>query len=192
MDLHETDGRLRDAMRAAAAGDAEAFRAVVEALEPRLARFYAQLGVPAADRDDLFQEACLKLYRGAASYDPRRPFLPWAFTVARRVMLNWHRARRPTVALEEAQEVAAVQRDPGAEAESDLWAFARQRLAPASYELLWLCYGESLEPSEIARVTGRTAVHVRVLLHRARGVLGRALEEAGEAVPVRKREVSHA
>lgn len=179
-------------MRATAVGDAGAFRTVAEALEPRLARFYAQLGVPASDRDDLFQETCLRLYRGAASYDPRRPFLPWAFTVARRVMLNWHRAKRPTVPLEEAQEIAADQRTPGDEAESDLWAFARRRLSPAAHELLWLCYGESLEPAEIARVTGRTAVHVRVLLYRARAALAQALKESGEDVPARTREVPHA
>lgn len=179
-------------MRAAAEGDGSAFRPVVEALEPRFARFFAQLGVPEADRDDLFQETCLRLYRGAASYDPQRPFLPWAFTVARRVMLNWHRARKPTVPLEEAREIASDQRSPGDGAGSDLWVFARKRLKPAAYELLWLCYGESLDPSEIARVTGRTAVHVRVLLHRARAALANELKESGEAIPVRRRELNHA
>ncbi len=168
-------------MRDVAAGDCAAFRSVAEALEPRLSRFYAQLGVPEADRDDLYQEACLRLYRGAASYDPCRPFLPWALTVARRVMLNWHRARKPTVPLEEAQAVAAEQRPPGQGAESDLWRFAQTRLPAASYELLWLRYGEDLDPSEIAAVTGRTAVHVRVLLHRSRAALARALDTSGES-----------
>ncbi len=173
-------------MRALATGDAGAFRVIAETLEPRLQRFYAQLGVPDADRDDLYQESCLRLCRAAASYDPRRPFLPWALTVARRVMLNWHRARKPTVPLDEAQEVATGQRSPGAHAESDLWMFARARLPAASYELLWLRYGEDLEPSEIAAVTGRTAVHVRVLLHRARAALIRALEQAGEYDKLRR------
>ena len=167
-------------MQAVAAGEDDAFRIIAEALEPRLARFFAQLGVPEADRDDLYQESCLRLYRAAAAYDPRRPFLPWALTVARRVMLNWHRAKKPTVALEEAGDVPAKQRAPGAGAEADIWQFARDRLPPAAYELLWLCYGEDFEPAAIAAVTGRTAVHVRVLLHRARAALARELEKAGE------------
>jgi RNA polymerase sigma-70 factor (ECF subfamily) len=167
-------------MRAVAAGDSDAFRAIAEVLEPRLERFYSQLGVPQSDRDDLFQESCLRLYRAAGSYDPQRPFLPWALTVARRVMLNWHRARKPTVELDEAKTVAAEQPAPGAGAEADIWLFACKRLSPAAYELLWLCYGEDLGPAEIAAVTSRTAVHVRVLLHRARAALASALAQAGE------------
>ncbi len=165
-------------MRSVAAGNADAFRIVAETLEPRLERFFAQLGVPAADRDDLFQESCLRLYRSAGAYDPLRPFLPWALTVARRVMLNWRRALKPTVPLEEARTVAARQRPPGAGAEADIWQFARDRLPTVYYELMWLCYGEDLEPVEIAAVTGRTSVHVRVLLHRARGALAAALKKA--------------
>ncbi len=174
-------------MQAVATGDANAFRVVAEALEPRLERFFSQLGVPHADRDDLYQDTCLRLYRAAGAYDPRRPFLPWALTVARRVMLNWHRAHKPTVALEEADGVSDNQRAPGAGAEADIWPFARARLTSAAYELLWLCYGEDFEPSEIAAMTGRTAVHVRVLLHRARAALASALEKAGETDTLKKR-----
>lgn len=174
-------------MRLVAAGDHGAFRLVAEALEPRLERFFAQLGVPGSDRDDLYQESCLRIYRAAGSYDPRRPFLPWALTVARRVMLNWHRASKPTVPLEEAATVAASQLAPAAGAETDIWLFARSRLSDVYYEVLWLCYGEDLGPSEIAMATGRTAVHVRVLLHRARGALADALEQAEGSHPQKKR-----
>ncbi len=41
-------------MQRVAQGEIQAFRIVAEALEPRLERFFAQLGVPASDRDDLF------------------------------------------------------------------------------------------------------------------------------------------
>ena len=167
-------------MQAVAAGNENAFRVIAEALEPRLARFFAQLGVPEADRDDLYQESCLRLYRAAGTYDPGRPFLPWALTVARRVTLNWHRARKPTWPLEDAGDVQSRERPPSEAAETDLWQFARARLSPAAYELLWLCYGEDLEPAEIAAVSGRTAVHVRVLLYRARASLASALDKAGE------------
>lgn len=183
----KSDDALRQAMRAVAAGDRNAFRTIAEALEPRLARFFAQLGVPETDRDDLFQESCLRLYHAAGSYDARRPFLPWAMTVARRVMLNWHRACKPTVALEEADAVPSKQQGPSAAAEADIWQFARARLPREAYELLWLCYGEDFEPAEIAAVTGRTGVHVRVLLHRARAALAQALEKSGETRFLKKR-----
>ena len=177
----ESETQLRQAMRSVADGDAGAFRVIAEALDPRLLRFFAQLGVPEAERDDLFQETCVRLYRAAKSYDPKRPFLPWAITVARRVMLNWYRARKSTVALEEADAVPARQPPPSAGAESDLWVYARSRLTKTDYELLWLRYGEDLEPAEIAVVTHRTSVHVRVLLHRARATMAKVLENEGAA-----------
>ncbi|HQL49973.1 MAG TPA: sigma-70 family RNA polymerase sigma factor [Kiritimatiellia bacterium] len=176
----DPDAAQREAMQRVAQGEIHTFRIVAEALEPRLERFFAQLGVPASDRDDLFQETCLRLYRAADRYDPRRPFLPWALTIARRVMLNWHRARKPTVELDEARCVADTQRPvPETGGADDVWAFARARLPAAACELLWLRYGEDLEPAEIASVTRRTPVHVRVLLHRARAALAAALEHDG-------------
>ncbi len=175
----ESDLPQRQAMKAVANGDVQAFRIVVEALDPRLIRFFSQLGVPESDREDLFQETCLRLYRAVESYDPQRPFLPWALTIARRVMLNWHRACKPTVALEEADNIPARQRSPGAGAESDLWEFAHACLSASDYELLWLRYGEDLEPAEIAMITHRTSVHVRVLLHRARAALALFLKKDG-------------
>lgn len=179
----ESDAPLRRAMQSVAAGEIDAFRTVAESLEPRLMRFFAQLGVPETDRDDLFQDTCLRLYRGANAYDAGRPFLPWALTVARRVMLNWNRSRKPTVALDDAAEISDAHPTPDKLAESDLWAFARSRLPAGDYELLWLRYGEALTPAEIAAVLRRTSVQVRVYLYRARNRLARALEreDAGAA-----------
>ena len=181
----ESDLPLRMAMQAVAQGDTRAFRTVAEALDPRLARFFAQFGVPETDRDDLYQETCLRLYRAAGRYDPRRPFLPWALTVARRVMFNEFRSRKPTTPLDEAGQIAAQQPPPSKSAERDIWEFARGVLPAGTYELLWLRYGEALEPGEIAMVTSRTSIHVRVLLHRARATLAKALENDG---PVRRRK----
>jgi RNA polymerase sigma factor (sigma-70 family) len=166
-------------MRAVAAGDTDAFRPVAEALDARLARFFACLGVPAAERDDLIQESCLRVYRAAAGYDPRRPFMPWALTIARRAMLNWRRARKPTVELDETRHLPAS--PPAPAGDGDVWELARRRLPPAACELLWLRYGEGFTPAEIAAMTRRTPVHVRVLLHRARAALGQALASDGRA-----------
>ncbi len=147
-------------MQRVAQGEIHAFRIVAEALDSRLERFFAQLGVPASDRADLFQETCLKLFCGAARYDSRRPFLPWALTVARRVMLNWHRARKPTVELDKARCVADTLRPvPETSGADDVWTFARARLPAAACELLWLRYGEDLEPAEIAVVTPCAPAH---------------------------------
>jgi RNA polymerase sigma-70 factor (ECF subfamily) len=37
---------------------------------------------------DLYQELFLRLHRARASYDPRRPFAPWFFQIARRLVID--------------------------------------------------------------------------------------------------------
>lgn len=51
--------------------------------------------------------------------------------------------------------------------------------APAQREVLALRYLEDLTTSEIAEVSDRSRGAVRILLHRARNSLRRALEERG-------------
>ena len=48
---------------------------------------------------------------------------------------------------------------------------SRERLPEAQATALWLKYAEDMTVEEIARVTGRSRVHVRVLLHRGRRAL---------------------
>jgi hypothetical protein len=50
---------------------------------------------------------------------------------------------------------------------SGLWDAART-LGAGRFRVLWLRYGEDMSIEEIAAVTGRTRLAVRVLLHRAR------------------------
>lgn len=180
------DAPLREAMRRLAQGDRDAFRPLAAALQPRLTRLFLQLGVPHHDCDDLIQETSLRIFRAAPDFDPARPFMPWAITIARRVMFNWFRDRKATVPLHLAPEPAAPLPSPGQLAQSDLWAFARAVLPPDQHELLWFRYGEALTSPEIAAATGRTAIHIRVLLHRARAALAHALEKETRLTPTKR------
>jgi len=54
-------------------------------------------------------------------------------------------------------------------------ALARRCLSAVQFQALWLRYAEDLELAEIARVLGKTRIHVKVLLFRARKTLGNAL-----------------
>jgi len=61
-----------------------------------------------------------------------------------------------------------------------VWTLARA-LPDAQRETLWLRYSEDLSVDEIARVTGRTQIHVKVLLHRARSALGEQIRSRHSA-----------
>ena len=68
----------------------------------------------------------------------------------------------------------------------NLWRFARERLGENQFQALWLHYVEDMDTAQIAQVLGKTRVHVKVLLFRARLILGRKLNPsltASQAIP---------
>ena len=77
------EGRWAEWMRRAQAGDAEAYRKlfaeIAEVIEAYLRRHFG--GSPYVE--DCVQEALLSLHRARHTWDPRRPFRPWMFSIAR-------------------------------------------------------------------------------------------------------------
>jgi RNA polymerase sigma-70 factor (ECF subfamily) len=168
--------RIAELVRQAVKGSEEAFAALVHEFVPRLWHYLLAGGTPAQDIDDVVQEAFLRAHRAIATYDERYCFSTWLFTIARREAVNLRRKQRPAVALSEQPEPCAPEAPSRMEAR-EIWAVARRALDKRQYEAIWLRYAEDLTPREIATVMGISAVHVRVLLHRARCRLARCLEQ---------------
>lgn len=63
-------------------GDAGAFAALVEHLQPRAIRFASHLtGAGKDDVDDIVQDAWIRTYRALPRYDTARAFESWFFTI---------------------------------------------------------------------------------------------------------------
>lgn len=91
--MESADQNLRQLMAAYQAGDFDAFESLYGSFAPALTRYLTSL---AGERDlaaDLVQETFLRIHRARRSYDPRHPFEPWAFAIARHVYLMDRRAR---------------------------------------------------------------------------------------------------
>lgn len=172
-------------------GSVQAFEALVARFEAPLYRFLWMRTRDAAAAEDLTQEAFLRAWQKIAHYDARWRFSTWLYTLAERLCISARRARGkgPSLAGAEA-EIANVPagQDPSHEAaERDegraLWETATRILRPEERSALWLRYAEDLSMEEIGAILGRPAVTVRVLLFRARGRLGDALEERAQRPP---------
>jgi RNA polymerase sigma factor (sigma-70 family) len=86
-------GKTLRLLSAAAAAPARRLLSVatLASLLQRLVR--RRLGfVQPSDREDLVQDILLSIHAGRASYDPRRPFMPWLMSIAHHRMVD--RARR--------------------------------------------------------------------------------------------------
>ena len=165
-------------------GDEAAFDAVYDAFNLRLFTFLLRLTRRHHVAEDLLEETWLRLVKHAHRLRPDTRLGPWLFTVARNLHVSYLRSRM----IEDSTAVGLM----------TLWPFSVERSSPfeatvvselerrieralsslprASREVLLLVGVAGLDHSDAADVCGITPEALRQRLHRARGMLARALE----------------
>lgn len=93
-------------------GRLDAFDALYAALAPRLRAYLAGQCRDAALADDLVQETFMQLHRSRRTYEPGRPVTPWAFAIARHVLLMHRRRTGRRLRFEESLAVEAATAPP--------------------------------------------------------------------------------
>jgi len=166
------DDRLLDLIERAKRGDREAFRSLYLALYDPVARFVGRRVQNREDADDVISRTFERLLLKLESFDEERGgALPFALAIARNLLLDDLRARRPGVPLEDAAAQLIETRTPLAELLRDEEVrMARERLealAPEVRELLMLRYGDGLSTVEIGQLLGVSTAAVRQRLSRA-------------------------
>lgn len=188
----ETDEELACAVQA---GSVVSFEELVYRYQDRIYRYLLRLTGDSHGAEDLSQETFIRAYGRIAQYKRGRPFGAWIFAIARNLAASRYRALVPTE--EYRDEQRAETETPFSflarrEESRDLWEVARRNLPEAQFTALWLRYGDSMSIREIAGAMGKTGIHVKVLLHRARQGLAAkwsAAEERGaRAASVSARE----
>ena len=98
-------------MRAGLAGNAAAYRQLLEAIAPRLRKFAAhglsRAGIGKADAEDVVQEILLAIHLKRQTWMQDQPFLPWLNAIARHKLIDVMRrkGRRGEVPIEGLIEV---------------------------------------------------------------------------------------
>lgn len=161
--------RLSALMALSQAGDAKAYRELLQLLQVRLTAYFARrLAADAASVDDLVQETLMAIHVKRATYDPARPFTAWLFGVARYKLIDHYRRfkLRRTEPLDEAR-FAEDMSDPVAAsmARMDLDEIL-SRLPPKQAEAIRLVRLRGLTSGEAAHATGATESAIKVNVHR--------------------------
>jgi RNA polymerase sigma-70 factor (ECF subfamily) len=132
--------------RRASAGDSAAFATLVDKYERPLRSFLARMG--ADDGDDVAQEAFLRAWRFAGSYDGRARYSTWLTRIAWRCRLDSIRRHKPAEhAAEHAVEEAAGDRGERMEVADML-----SRLSDRERAALVLCDGHGWSHGEAAEL----------------------------------------
>jgi RNA polymerase sigma-70 factor (ECF subfamily) len=181
------------AMDRYARGDEPAFAEVYDAVAPRVFAYLRRHTRGAALAEDLVQQTLLQMHRARGTFIPGSAVLPWAFAIARRLLIDELRRNKRNVlatASEIAEEAAAA---PGGAAPDGILA-ARQLAGQlqaelgrlphsqrAAFELMRL---DGLSHADAAQVLGITVNALKLRAHRAyvalRAIVGDAISDAEE------------
>lgn len=147
-------------------GDKEGFAPLVNEMTPRVFGFFVRLGAYPQDAEDLCQEFFTSLMRSAATFEPGRPFLPWAYRIARNIHVKFS-SRRSRLNVIPFNEWAAAEAEnsclPGGGHSSDPAGAIETRdridgllsaLTPEKREVLVLRHFQELSFQEISQVLG--------------------------------------
>src|SRR5215470_7968095 len=164
---------------------------LIEQYQFRLFRYLLHLTGSQDRAEDFFQETWLRVLERGHQYDGRWKFEAWLFAIARNLVLDWHRRKKPqsleSLVGPEDDAPAFDVRDEKSESplEQVLSAETREGVqlslqkVPAIYrEVLVLRFQEELQLDEIATVTGAPISTVKSRLYRG-------LEALKGAMPVR-------
>jgi RNA polymerase sigma-70 factor (ECF subfamily) len=169
-----------------AAGDDAAFAAVYDKIAPRLYGYLLRQTRERSRAEDLVQQTMLHIHRARTRFIPGAEVTPWAFAIARRLLLDGlRRAKREVAPSEEDPDSALATGDAADEMVQARELAARiaavlAKLPESQRVAFELLKQEGLTVAEAAEVLGTTAAAVKLRAHRAYEALRLAL---GDAMP---------
>jgi RNA polymerase sigma-70 factor (ECF subfamily) len=158
--------------------------------QPTVSAFVHALVADRAERDDVLQEVAMAVLESFGSYDPSRPFTPWAVGIARRTIADSFRRRKRMPALLGPEAAAALEGAFAEVTESEQAKLAHlaeclRELDGRARQACDLRYRMDLKPSRIAELLG-------IQSNTAAKVLQRVREQLRECIERRMRAEVHA
>lgn len=171
------------AMDRYADGEEEAFGELYDLLAPRLFGFASKLTRNPTAAEDVVQQTLLQMHCARDRYRRGAEVVPWAFAIARRLVIDAHRrsAYQEVLGKEDDAEPPRSTDDPLEALESkraaEVIARTLEAMPEGQREAFILVREEGLTMAEAASVLGSTEGAIKVRVHRASEALKAALAE---------------
>lgn len=178
---------LTDAVQKWMKGDHQGFTELYDEFADKVYRFiYFKVGDFHAE--DLVELTFLKVWEARDSYKPTKSsFKTWLFTIARNVVIDFYRANKESLSLDDAvnvqiAEVEGPKHRAHQSIEKQGMKEALQELDEHYREVITLRYLEDLNYGEISDLLGKTESSVRVLHFRGLKKLKQILKDGDYSV----------
>ncbi len=172
--LHDDDEAANEAMERYASGDDLAFGAVYDAVAPRVLALAIRALGERTRAEDVVQQTLLNIHRARGSFVPGSPLMPWAYAIARRLIVDAVRVRKRELRLTEREGRPERHRrhpttpNEALEAHETAGSLRATFAAlPGSQQAVLHLRDEGLPLSTMAATLGTTVTAVKLRLHRA-------------------------
>jgi RNA polymerase sigma-70 factor (ECF subfamily) len=171
-----------------AAGEDSAFGLVYDTLAPRLLSFLLRKTRNPEDAADLLQQTMLHVHRGRGDFIAGAEVTPWAFAIARRLLIDRSRQRGPDTRGSPNGLETLVAETPCADdivqahELNDRVQHALAQLSPAQRAAFELVKQDGMSLIEAARVLGTSVGAAKLRMHRAYEALRAALSGGNAGV----------
>ena len=167
-----------------AAGSSEAFDVLYERYRNRIFWFVQACLRDSAESEDVVQEVFLRISNARKSYQPLGRFKSWVFRIAanqiRTCLARQPRRTKETACDDQSQDPFHVVHPERLIQARDELDFMLAHLSEDQRSVLILREVEGMDSRAIGQTLGISPENVRVILHRARSVLVRMLEQEKE------------
>lgn len=166
--MQSSEADLKALMLAGLAGDAAAYRTLLEAMQRQLgAYFRRRLSRDPAEIDDLVQESLIAIHTRRGTYDRAQPFTAWAYAIARYKLVDHfrRRGRAMTVPLEDSAALFVPDESASVDARYDLEK-AMQTLPARTQALIRDIKLRDMSNAEAGAARGMSETAAKVAVHR--------------------------
>lgn len=172
-------------IKSAANGDKQAFGVLYQNYLEQIYRYIYYRIANSFEAEDITENVFLKAWEALPKLAEKEEnisnFRAWLYRIAHNMIVDHHRARKPSISLDEAVSLSDSADGPELAASSN-WdsqrlAAAIKLLEPNLQQVLVCRFINQISHAETARIMGLNPGHVRVLQHRALKKMAQLLEK---------------
>ena len=166
----------------AKSGDSEAFALIYDAYVERVYRYILFRVSEAEATEDLVSQVFLKAWQNLERYKSgSSPFIAWLYTIARNLVIDYYRAKKDMLPLEDARSLPSDMQSPHEEVEArfnlEAMRDGLQALTGDQQQVLILKYIAGLPNENIAKIMNKQEGTIRGLQMRALQTLSKYMHE---------------
>lgn len=172
---HKDNDFLLGLLAKAKLGDEEAFASIYNLYFEKIYRFiYYRVGHKQV-AEDLAEDVFLKAFAKLSSIVDNNSFEGWLYQIARNKVIDYYRDKKQTIALEDVENTLEYETNIidilELQEQQKIFLKLLKELGADQQLILKLKFLENLDNDQIAEITGKTEVSIRVIQHRAIGKL---------------------